>query len=261
MRVIATVFFAVAINASPVAGAAFTGRWVADLSSQKLPDHPDTYLIKDGLYACRSCSPPRVYPADGKPHRVPGDQEVQSEAVTVISPRSIKTRIVSPSLIRETTMTVSPDDRRATYVSLDRRPDVKGTLKTRYIAERIQPAPLGAHRISGSWRGLAYLEVPKQVRTIVLRVAGDVFAYSTPTNVHFVARVNGRPALVHGPYAGVIKSSVQRRDARTLVEFRERDGISLFDRTYHLSRDGKALVVSVLNKDNGTTFASTYYRD
>jgi hypothetical protein len=82
------------------ANPSFSGRWLADLSTQKLPKHPDVYLVAKGHYECRSCSPQRSYPADGKPHAIAGDEEVRSESVTVLGPRSIRTRIVAASLIR-----------------------------------------------------------------------------------------------------------------------------------------------------------------
>jgi hypothetical protein len=245
---------------SQVSAASFTGRWVADLSSQKLPEHPDVYLVADGHYECRSCSPPRSYPADGKPHAIPGDQEVTSESVTVLSRRSIRTRIVSPSLIRTTTMTASADDRTARYVSQDRRPGVKGVLRTRYIARRVAPAPKEANRVSGSWQGIAYLEVPRQLRTIALRLAGNRLSYSTPTGVSYSAIVGGPAAPVRGPYAGAITASVRRVGRHTLVETRLRDGKPLFERTFQLSRDGKSLEISTRDESNGTTFVATSHR-
>lgn len=245
---------------APAFGTTFTGRWVADLSSQKLPDHPDVYLVASGHYDCRSCSPPRSYPTDGKPHAIPGDQEVTSESVTVLSPRAIRTKIVSPSLIRETTMTVSANDRTALFVSLDHRPEVRGTLRTRYVATRVAPAPRGANRVSGSWQGVSYLEVPKVVRTIELRLVGDQLSYSTPTGVSYSAAINGPPAPVKGPYAGKITASVRRAGRDTLVETRSRDGRPLFERTFHLSRDGKSLEISTRNESDGTTFVATSHR-
>ena len=238
-----------------------SGRWVADLSSQKLPEHLDVYLVANGHYECNSCSPPRSYAADGKPHPITGDGEVTSERVTVLSPRSIRTRIVSPSLVRETTMTASADDRTAMYVSLDRRPGVKGVLRTRYVARRVADAPLSANRVSGSWQGMAYLEVPRKVRTIELRLSGNRLIYRTPTGVGYSATIGGPPAKVKGPYAGSMTASVRRLDGLTLVETRLRDGTPLFERTFHLSTDGRSLEISTRDESNGTTFVATSRRD
>ena len=244
-----------------IAAPSISGHWVADLSSQKLPDHLDIYLVANGHYDCKSCSPPRSYAADGKPHPIPGDEEVTSEAVTELSPRAIRTRIVSSSLIRETTMTASADDRTAMYVSLDRRPGVKGVLRTRYIARRVAHAPPGANRVSGSWQGIAYLEVPREARTITLRLGGSRLSYITPTGVSYSAMIGGPPAKVKGPYAGSMTVLVRRLDRLTLVETRLRDGTPLFDRTFHLSADAKSLEISTRDESNGTTFVATSHRE
>jgi hypothetical protein len=158
-------------------------------------------------------------------------------------------------------MAVSSDDRTATYVSLDRRPGVPGLLRTRYVARRVAPAPPGANRVSGSWQGIAYLEVPKQVRTIELKLAGDLFSYRTPTGVSYSARLGDGPALVHGPYAGTITASVRRADRRTIVEVRRRDGRPLMKRIYHLSANGSDLEVSTIDETNHTTFKASYRRE
>lgn len=248
------------MDTAALAAPSFSGRWVADLSSQKLPNHPDVYLVANGRYECRSCSPPRSYAADGKPHAVPGDPEVTSEAVTVISERSILTTIVAPSLVRQTTMAVSRDDRTASYTSLDRRPGVSGILRTRYVARRIAPAPIDANRVSGSWRGIAYLEVPRQLRTINLRLEGDHFSYSTPTGVSYSAAIGGPPAMVRGPYAGTMTASVRRAGPDTLVETRRRENRVLFERTFRLSRDGNSLRISTKDESSGGTFVATSHR-
>src|SRR5689334_15838893 len=87
----------------------FSGIWLADLDTQSLPAHPDVYLVAHRQYRCDSCEPPRDYPADGRPHPVPGDANVTSESVTIAGARTIVTRIVGPALTRETRMTVARD--------------------------------------------------------------------------------------------------------------------------------------------------------
>lgn len=248
--------------ASPTAAATgsspMSGRWVADLSSDKLPEHPDLYLVQDGRYQCRSCEPPRFYPADGKPRSVPGDLDVTSESVRIAGPRAIVTHIISPELDRETTMTVSADGKTATYVSLDHRPGIKGALRSRYIARRVAPAPPGAHPVSGAWQGIAYLEVPVQQRTIVLRDEGGRLAYSTPLGAHYVARIGGPSVPVQGPFGGdPMFVQVKRVDVRTIVDTRKRGGKVILIRTYRL-RGPRALEVSAFDPVTGVTYSSTY---
>ena len=127
---------------------ALNGDWVADLQTQTGLSR-DVYVLRDGIYGCESCSPPRSYPADGALRAVTGAPGV-SEAVTIAGPRTIVTRIVQPALIRVTTMTVAPDDETATYVSIDRRPGISVPLRTEYLARRVAPGPPGSHRVSGA---------------------------------------------------------------------------------------------------------------
>src|SRR3569623_2274585 len=238
----------------------FDGVWVADLNSQSISPYPDVYLAKDGQYRCDSCTPPRAYPADGKARPVPGDTETTSESVAITGPRTIVTRIDSPALKRVTTMTVAADDKTATYVSIDHRPDLKGPLRTEYLARRVAPAPAGAHPVSGSWQGVRYVTVPWQVRTVTLKVADGRLSYSVPTGVRYSAVIDGAPARVEGPYKGAMFAAVKRVDARTLVETRTEDGRVLFTRTYALSADGRSLRTETKSAATGAVFAATSHR-
>jgi hypothetical protein len=238
----------------------FTGTWLADLSSQSLPDHDDVYLVDRGLYRCDSCEPPRAYAADGRAHPVPGDPNVATESVTLASPRAIVTRIVGPALVRETRMTVSRDGRTARYVSIDRRPGVAETLRSEYLARRVAPAPPGAHPVSGSWRGVRYVSVPARVRTTELAVAGDSFTYSVPIGVSYSATIGGSPVTVQGPYGGRYAAAVRRLDASTLVETRSEQGRPVFERRFRLSADGRALEIATTDLASGATFRIIAHR-
>jgi hypothetical protein len=231
----------------------FTGTWLADLSSQTLPPYPDVYLVADGTYRCDSCVPPRTYPADGKPHPVPGDPEVTSESVTVSGPRSIVTRIEGPSMTRMTTMTVAPDGRTATYVSLDRRPGMNGELRTEYLARRVAPAPPGAHPVSGSWRGVRYVAVPDQLRTYRIELQGSRLSYSVPAGISYTAVLGGPYVPVRGPFGGKVTAAVRRLDASTLLETRMEDGKIVQERTYRLTSGG-SLAMATTNKLTGATY-------
>ena len=35
----------------------FDGTWKIDLGKSKLPKKPDEYLLKDGMYECKTCKP------------------------------------------------------------------------------------------------------------------------------------------------------------------------------------------------------------
>ncbi|HWE45923.1 MAG TPA: hypothetical protein VG407_07830 [Caulobacteraceae bacterium] len=248
---------AVALAAAAPASSPFTGRWIADLKTQDASQMVDNYLVAGGRYDCKSCDPPRSYPADGKPYAVPGDREVTSESVTVLSPRSIRTRIVSPTRVRETTMIVATDDETAHYIAIDHRTDLKGVLRTEYIARRIAPAPKSANRVSGSWRGVRYVSVPEVLRTIELESDGRTLTYRVPSGAHFTAVIDGPPAPVETPQGVQGMTQVTRDGPRTLVDTRKIDAKLVMRRTFTVSQDGRSLDVATFDPDTGVTFRAT----
>jgi hypothetical protein len=236
----------------------FTGTWVADLDTQQgLPT--DVYLVRRGTYACESCTPPRHYPADGRMHAI-GGATGTSESVRIVDARTILTHIIQSDLDRTTRMRVSRDGRTATYVSLDHRPGISGTLRTVYTARRTAPGPAGAHAVSGTWQGLRYVEVPLQLRTTILSVDAAGFSYRTGAGYAFTASFDGTPAPLTGPYDGSITVSLRRVDDHHLVETRRRGGVEIQTRTYTLSPDGRPLEIATTDLATHATFRITSRR-
>ena len=237
----------------------FDGDWVADLDKQS-GLATDKYVVRDGQYACATCEPPRSYPADGRPHLVPGDPDVESETVTITGPRTIVTHIVGPPLDRVTTMTVAPDDQAATYVSIDRRPGITVPLRTEYLARRIAPAPAGAHPVSGTWQGVRYVEVPELVRTTTLHLKGNQFSLSTPLGTSFTARLGGGYVPVHSTHGGEVTVAVRRIGRRQIEEKAKRQGQLVAVRTFTIAPDGRSMEIATTDPVRGTTFRATSHR-
>jgi hypothetical protein len=251
---------AVALLAAAPAGAGpFTGTWVADLDSQAGLTK-DIYLVAHGNYSCDSCTPPRRYPADGKLHRIIGDPQVNFESVTVTGRRTIVTRLLEKAMTRTTTMTVAPDDRTATYVSIDHRRGIRQPLKTVYLARRVAPAPPGAHPVSGTWQGVAYEIVPELIRTTELRDDGGRFTYRVPIGATYTARIGDGPAPLHGPGTDGQAAAVKRVDPHKLVETRTRNGRLIMVRTFTLSADGKVLTMVSRYPETHSTFTISAHR-
>jgi hypothetical protein len=179
---------------------------------------------------------------------------VRWESVRIAGPRTIVTRIEGPTLSRVTTMTVAPDGQTATYSADDKRPGVKGPLHTIYIARRTAPAPAGAHAVSGTWKGIRYVAVPEQARTIILRVEGDRFVYRHALGYSFTARFGGGFVPVRGPYKTPVFAAVRRRDSPTIEETRKSEGRIVTVRTYTLSPDGRELAMATTDSATGQTF-------
>lgn len=256
MRPASGVAAAALLWAAPAAGESLlTGTWVADLESQQgLPT--DIYLVRDGTYSCESCAPPRRYPADGRLRPVPGAANV-SEAVTIVDPRTLSTRIVQPDLVRTTRMRVARDGRTARYVSIDRRRGIRGPLRTEYLATRVAAAPAGAHAVSGSWKGVRYVSVPIQLRTTVLVDGGDRLGYRSGTGFFYTARYGGAFEPIEGPYDGSLSVAVRKEGANRVVETRRRGGKDVQLRTYTVAPDGQRMEIATTDLATNTTFRIT----
>jgi hypothetical protein len=238
----------------------FDGHWVEDLQTQAGDAGFDKYVVAHGIYKCESCYPPRTYPADGKMRPVPGDASVISEGVTIAGPRTIVTRIVDHEMARETTMTVARDGRTATYVSLDQWPGRLNRLRTVYVAERTSPAPAGADAVSGSWRGLRYVEVPEEYRSADLKEANGQFTRSNFRHGHYKAKIGGNAASVTGDGKDIYKAVVRAPDAYTRTETILLNGKALVERTYRLSADGESMTTTARDPQDGSAYVATSRR-
>ena len=256
----AVVPIALLLASASAAAGPFTGTWVADLDSQAGLGK-DVYLVTAGNYSCESCTPKRHYPADGKLHRIVGDPDVNFESVTVTGPRTIVTRLLEKAMTRVTTMTVAPDNRTATYVSIDHRPGIRQPLKTVYLARRVAAAPPGAHLVSGTWQGVAYQSVPELIRTTELRDESGTFTYRVPIGATYTARVGDGFAPLHGVGTEGQTAAVKKVDERTMVETRRRDGKVIMVRTFTLSPNGKTLTIASDYPETNSSFRITAHRN
>lgn len=238
----------------------FDGLWVDDLKTQMGEAGFDTYLVANGIYKCQSCSPPRNYPADGKMRLVAGDPSVISESVVIAGPRTIITRIVDHEMTRETTMTVAADGRTARYVSLDTWPRRTKRLRTEYVARRVAPRPAGAQAVSGSWLGVCYVQVPEEYRSVHLSEAKGQFTRSNFRHGHYTAKIGGPAAPVTGDGKNIYKAVVRAPDARTRIETILLNDKPLVERTYRLAADGKTMVTTVRDVNDGSVFTTRSHR-
>ncbi|HEY0313235.1 MAG TPA: hypothetical protein VGC56_12150 [Allosphingosinicella sp.] len=242
------------------AASPFDGLWVDDLKTQMGEAGFDTYLVANGVYTCKSCRPPRSYPADGKMRPVPGDLSVLSESATVTGPRTLLTRLVDHEMARETTMTVAPDGTSATYVSLDAWPGRTRRLGTEYRATRVASAPPGAHAVSGSWRGVANVAFPEEYRSVTLHEAAGLFTRSNFRHGRYTARINGAPAPVTDDGKNIYQATVRAPNPHTRVEMILLQGKPVVKRTYTLSPDSCALTTIVSSAGGEEPFSTVAHR-
>lgn len=225
------------------AQSAFTGTWLADLDAQSGLS-ADIYLVANGTYECRSCTPPRAYPVHGRLRPVGGAAEPILEAMKITGARSIETHIVGRALDRTTTMTVAADDATATYISLDRRPGIRGVLRTEYLARRVSPAPSGAHPVSGTWQGVRYVAVPAEVRTTWLRERNGYLSYRTPLGTSFTAKIGGGYVPIRTAQGSGYRAAVRRLGPRRLEERIKRNEVVVAIRIFTVAPDGASMEIA-----------------
>jgi hypothetical protein len=191
---------------------------------------------------------------------VPGDVSVISEGVTIAGPRTIVTHIIDREMMRETTMTVAVDNRTAMYVSVDKWPNYSKRLRTEYLAKRVAPAPGGAHPVSGRWLGLKYVEGPEEYRSNDFQEENGLFTRSNFRHGHYTAKIGGPAAPVMGDGKNIFMAAVRAPDARTRIETISLKGKPLVERTYHLLADGKSMLTTVRDPQDGSVYKITSHR-
>jgi hypothetical protein len=128
----------------------FDGTWKASVDSIQVTGKPEVFEISNGMYDCKSCSPPYKIKADGTDQPVPGHAYLDHEAVKVLSPSSIEfTDKLAGKVINTTSETLSADGSKliGKFTSNTGEKPVSGA----FTEKRVAPAPAGALAISGSW--------------------------------------------------------------------------------------------------------------
>jgi hypothetical protein len=170
------------------------------------------------------------------------------------------THIVDHEMTRETTMTVAPDNRTAFYVSLDKWPSYPKRLRTEYLAKRVAPAPPGAHLVSGRWLGLRYLQGPEEYRSNDFKEENGFFTRSNFRHGHYTAKIGGPAAPVTGDGKNIFIAVVRAPEPRARIETISLRGKPLIERTYRLLVDGKSMLTTVRDPEDGSVYKITSHR-
>jgi hypothetical protein len=245
-----------AFAAAPAfAQAGFSGTWKADLSSVQVPQKPDVFMIKSGVYTCRSCVPAVTIKADGAFHRVTGHPYFDEESVKVVDARTVAfAQRLKGKPIGHSTTTVSPDRRTLTFAFTDTSSPTGKIVTGSGTERRIGPAVAGAHAVSGSWRTDKYDNVSDSGLIVAYRLIGDMLQMSTPTGQSYRAKVGGGAVPIHGDSAATM-ASVRRLGPATLQEIDTRAGKPVGVTTMTLNRDGRTMSVVYEDKVQATRMA------
>jgi hypothetical protein len=255
-------FFLTALAAllMPVVAAAqdaFSGTWKIDMNKVDFSKKPDVFLLQNGTYECKTCTPPVQVKADGTDQPVTGHPYFDTLAIEVVNDHEIKeTDKKDGKVVGTGTTTISPDGNTLTFEFTDSSATNGGPPVTGKGAQtRVAKGPAGSHAISGSWRMDKMENLSDNAITWTYKVDGQELTMTTTTGQSYTAKFNGPEAPMKGD-PGVTSVQVKLIGKNTLVETDKRDGKVISISKMTLNPDGKSAKTAFTDtRSNRTTDA------
>jgi hypothetical protein len=233
-----------------LADSPFDGTWKGDLSTAKVAGKPDSFLLQDGTYSCKTCSPVVKVAADGKDHAVSGTPYYDTLNVAVLDERTIlKTAKKSGRTVLTTKFSVSADGGSATSEFNDATATNGAPVTGTFAWKRVTSGPPGSHASSGSWQQ-GQAKISDNGVTSTLKVTNNVLSMTAPTGSSYAAKLDGTDAPYSGD-PGVTSVSVREIDARSFEETDKRDGKAVMVWRWHFAADGKTATVHMKDVETG----------
>jgi hypothetical protein len=230
----------------------FDGTWKTNMNNVEFPKKPDVYLLKDGMYSCKTCQPPYTIKADGSDQKIT-DPYVDTLAVKVINDHEIElTGKKSGKAVQESKNTVSPDGNTMTVEFTDSSSPNGGPVTGKGEETRVAKGPAGSSPISGSWRMSKMSNISDNAIRYTYKTTGDEITMTNGTGQTYTAKMDGTEAPMKGD-PGITSVSVRRTGKNSFEETDKRDGkvIGVFAAT--ISPDGKTLTGVYEDKQRGTS--------
>jgi hypothetical protein len=238
----------------------FDGTWKIDMNKVDFSKKPDVFVLKDGMYECKTCTPPFTIKADGTDQPVSGHPYFDMVAIKVVNDHEIEeTDKKGGTVVTTSTTTVSPDGNTAMFSFSDSSNTNGGPPVTgKGEATRVAKGPAGSSPISGSWRTTKIEGLSDNATVWTYKVSGDEIAMTDQTGHSYTAKLDGTEAPMKGD-PGVTSVSVKMHGKDTLEETDKRGDkvISVLKMT--VASDGKTAKATVDDKlqNRTTTFDVT----
>jgi len=238
-----------------VAQSAFDGTWKIDMNKVDFSKKPDVFLLQNGMYSCKTCTPPYEIKADGSDQAVSGHPYYDTVAIKVVNDHAIEeTDKKGGKVVATSTSTVSSDGNTVMFSFSDSSNTNGGPPVTgKGEATRVAKGPAGSNAISGSWRTTKMEGLSDNAIVWSYKVSGDEITMTSPTGQSYTAKLDGSDAPMKGD-PGVTSVSVKTIGKNTLEETDKRSGkvITVFKMT--VAADGKTAKAIVDDKlQNRTT--------
>lgn len=241
--------------ASAMAESPFDGTWKVDLSTAQMPTKPDVYLLKDGMYACKSCAPAISVKADGADHAVTGHPYFDTVAIKVVDDHTIQeTDKKNGKPVVISTVTAAADGKTATFEFNDSSNTNAAPVSGKGTQTRVGAMPAGAHAISGSWHTTSFSNISDNGLTITYKTEGDMMTMMSPTGQKYTAKMDGTDSPMMGD-PGITSVSVRKLGGKSIVETDKRDGKAIGVAAMTVAADGKSMKISYHDKLRGTSMS------
>ncbi|HUI83657.1 MAG TPA: hypothetical protein VL240_05505 [Candidatus Binatia bacterium] len=222
----------------------FDGTWKVDMSKVDWPSKPDVYLLQNGMYQCKTCSPPIKVKADGTDQQVTGHPYYNTIAIKVVSDHEIEeTDKKDGKTVATSRMMVSPDGNTLTFQFNDSSNTNAAPVTGKGEATRVAKGPAGSNAISGSWRTTKMENISENGITWNYKVNGDELTMTTPTGQSYTAKMDGTEAPMKGD-PGVTAVSVKKMGDNTIEETDKRAGKVIGVMKATVGPDGKTMNLS-----------------
>lgn len=235
--------------------AAFDGTW--KLNTQNLEyQGKETFLLKDGMWRCDSCTSKAAIKADGKFHPLSGSPYVDSRSVSAVNDHKVK--VVDRKNGKQTAAvarTASQDGNTLTteWSSVsDNGAETHGT----FTSTRVGDAPAGVNKVSGTWHPEKIDDASQNGLTFTYKVTADGLTMTDLLGDSYTAKCDEKDYPFKGD-PGTTSVSLKKIDDNTIEETDKRDGKVISVSTMTVAADGKTMKLVVENKLNDSTMNMT----
>jgi len=236
------VFCSVIAAMSPAvwADSLFDGTWRPEYPQKASPGQKhDITELKNGVYECRSCTPPYTIQADGMDYPVKNNPDYDARNVKIVDAQTITKSVKKGgSVVFESKVTAAADG-----TSLTELQTIYGMTSHPFVvrmrSKRVGAPPSGSHAVAGEWQQLDF-DMPNNDEDTTLKVEGDTLSMSDKMGRSFKARLDGTDA----PYSGTpefTSVSVKLVDSHTIEELDKSDGKVLKITRWVVTPDGKTI--------------------
>lgn len=229
-------------SAQALADSAFNGTWKEDISSAKMTQEPDAYLLKDGMFTCKSCVPSYTIKADGSDQPISGNPYVDTVAVNASDQNSVVLTDKKGGKTTETLTFKVASDGRTIDVDFNGTSQNGASYSGTGGLKRVTKGPKGSGPISGSWMRTGLTNASDSLVTTTYKVDGDMLTMTDPTGDTYTAKMDGTEAPEKGN-PGVTAVTVKKMGPRTMLESDMRDGKVVDTIKSTVAADGKSMKV------------------